>query len=85
MNLKDYIGKPTGAGRVHIERGAVSRFAAAVTDESAVYSDLDAATDAGFDAPPGRSSSSTSPGARRPPRPSSARSHARADSSASCG
>lgn len=52
MDLQSYIGKPTGAGRVHIERGAVSRFAAAVTDESAVYSDLGAARDAGFNAPP---------------------------------
>ncbi len=52
MNLQDYIGKPTGAGRVHIERGAVARFAAAVTDESDVYRDLNAARDAGFDAPP---------------------------------
>lgn len=52
MDLQGYIGKPTGAGRVHIERGSVSRFAAAVTDESPVYSDLEAAQEAGFDAPP---------------------------------
>lgn len=52
MELKDYIGKPTGAGRVHVERGAVSRFAAAVTDGNPVYADLDAAQKAGFEAPP---------------------------------
>lgn len=52
MDLKDYIGKPTGAGRVHVERGSVSRFAAAVTDDNPVYSDLRAAQAAGFDAPP---------------------------------
>ena len=52
MDLQSYIGKPTGAGRLHVERGAVARFAAAVTDDNAVYSDLSAAQAAGFDAPP---------------------------------
>lgn len=52
MELKDYIGKPTGAGRVHVERGAVRRFATAVTDENPVYHDLGAARAAGFEAPP---------------------------------
>lgn len=52
MNLQDYIGKPTGAGRVQLERGSVARFAAAVTDDNPVYRDLRAARDAGFDAPP---------------------------------
>lgn len=52
MDLKSYIGKPTGAGTVHIERGSVSRFAQAVTDSSPVYSDLAAAQAAGFTAPP---------------------------------
>ncbi|MEZ5502303.1 MAG: MaoC family dehydratase N-terminal domain-containing protein [Halioglobus sp.] len=52
MELKDYIGKPTGAGTVHVERGSVSRFAHAVTDPNPVYHDLRAAHAAGLDAPP---------------------------------
>ena len=52
MDLSSYIGKPTGAGTVHVERGAVSRFATAVTDENPVFHDLKAAKDAGFNAPP---------------------------------
>jgi acyl dehydratase len=52
MDLKNYIGKPTGAGTVHVERGSVSRFAHAVTDANPVYHDLRAAQAAGFDAPP---------------------------------
>jgi acyl dehydratase len=52
MDLTSYIGKPTGAGTVHVERGAVSRFATAVTDENPVYHDLPAAREAGFNAPP---------------------------------
>jgi acyl dehydratase len=52
MELKDYIGKPTGAGTIHVERGSVSRFAYGVTDANPVYHDLSAARDAGFDAPP---------------------------------
>jgi acyl dehydratase len=52
MNLKEYIGKSTGAGTIHVERGAVSRFAHAVTDANPVYHDLRAAQAAGFDAPP---------------------------------
>jgi len=52
MDLKSYIGKPTGAGVVHVERGALSRFARAVTDENPVYHDLNAARAAGFTAPP---------------------------------
>lgn len=52
MSLEDYIGKPTGAGTIHIERGSVSRFAAACTDDNPVYHDLNAAKEAGFDAPP---------------------------------
>ena len=47
MDLEDFIGKPTGAGRVHVERGSVSRFAAAVTDDNPVYKDLKAAQAAG--------------------------------------
>jgi len=52
MDLKSYIGKPTGAGTVHVERGAVSRFATAVTDANPVYHDLNAAREAGFTSPP---------------------------------
>ncbi len=52
MELNDYIGKPTGAGTIHLERGAVSRFATAVTDDNPVYHDLAAARAAGLDAPP---------------------------------
>ena len=52
MDLQSYIGKPTGAGTVHTERGSVSRFAQALTDDNPLYSDLQAARAAGFDAPP---------------------------------
>lgn len=52
MELKDYIGKPTGAGTIHVERGAVSRFALGVTDTNPVYHDLRAAQEAGFASPP---------------------------------
>lgn len=52
MDLKSYIGKPTGAGTVHVERGSVSRFATAVTDKNPVYHDLSAAKEAGFNTPP---------------------------------
>lgn len=52
MDVKSYIGKPTGAGTVHVERGSVSRFAHGVTDANPVYHDLGAAQAAGFDAPP---------------------------------
>jgi len=46
------VGLPTGAATIHIERGPVSRFAQAVTDQNPVYSDLAAARDAGFDSIP---------------------------------
>jgi len=52
MELKDYIGLPTGAGTVHLERGSVARFAQAVTDQNTVYQDATAAQAQGFDAPP---------------------------------
>jgi len=52
VEIKDYIGRPTGAGKVHVERGAVARFAAAVTDENPLYHNLEAAQAAGLDAPP---------------------------------
>ncbi len=46
------IGKPTGAWKVTVERGPVSKFAAAVCDNNAVYRDPGAARDAGFAAIP---------------------------------
>lgn len=52
MNLQEYIGKPTGAGTIHVERGSVSRFAHALTDANPVYHDLTAAKAEGFKAPP---------------------------------
>ena len=52
MDLQAYIGKPTGAGTIHVERGSVSRFAHGVTDFNPVYHDLTEARDAGFGAPP---------------------------------
>ncbi len=52
MDIKEYIGKSTGAVRAHVERGSVSRFAHALTDSNPVYHDLGAAQEAGFDAPP---------------------------------
>ena len=51
----EVIGRPTSRGTIAIERGPVSNFAAAVKDESAVYSSKEAAQEAGFDdipAPP---------------------------------
>ncbi|MFT4521016.1 MAG: acyl dehydratase [Halioglobus sp.] len=51
MNLPDCIGKTTGRGVIHVQRGAVSRFAQGVTDGNPVYHDASAAADAGFDAP----------------------------------
>jgi acyl dehydratase len=52
MELKKYIGKPTGAGTIHVERCAVSLFANGLTDHNPVYHDLRAAQKAGFEAPP---------------------------------
>jgi acyl dehydratase len=52
MDLKSFIGKVTGAGTFHVERGSVSRFAHGVTDPNPVYHDLAAAQAAGFNAPP---------------------------------
>lgn len=49
MDLNAYIGTPTGAGHIHLERGAVSRFAHAVTDANPVYHNRRAAQAAGFD------------------------------------
>lgn len=52
MSLDEYIGAPTGAATIHIERGSVSRFADALTDSNPVYNDLNVAREAGFNAPP---------------------------------
>ena len=52
MELESYIGKPTGAGTIHVERGSVSRFAHGVTDANPVYHNLDAAKEEGFTTPP---------------------------------
>lgn len=54
MGLKreDVVGKPTGAATVHVERGPVSKFAAAVTDKNPIYKSLDAAQEAGFESIP---------------------------------
>lgn len=48
----DVVGRPTVAATVHVERGAVQNFALAVTDDNPVYTDLEAARAAGFDAIP---------------------------------
>ena len=46
------IGKPTPGSRVVLERGPVSYFARALTDENPIYSDDAAAKAAGFDGIP---------------------------------
>ena len=51
----DVIGRPTSRGTIAIERGPVSNFAAAVKDDNPIYSNREAAREAGFDdipAPP---------------------------------
>ena len=45
---KSVIGKATGAWKVTVERGPVSKFAASFDDTNRVYRDAGAATDAGF-------------------------------------
>lgn len=52
MSHEEYIGKPTGAATIHVERGAVSRFASSLTDTNPVYHDLRAAKAAGFESCP---------------------------------
>ena len=52
MELKDYIGKHTGAGTIHLERGSLSRFAHEVTENNPVYHDLNAAKGSGFSSTP---------------------------------
>ena len=49
MSFEEYKGAPMSAHAIHVERGSVSRFAAAVTDTNPVYHDLRAAKAAGFD------------------------------------
>jgi acyl dehydratase len=46
------VGRPVAATTVHVERGPLTNFAAAVTDGNPVYRDLAAAQAAGFDAIP---------------------------------
>ena len=47
--LRDtYVGRPTGAATVTIERGPVTKFAEAIGNDDPVYRDLDAARAAGF-------------------------------------
>ena len=52
LSKNDVVGLVTGAATIHIERGPVSRFAHAVTDQNPVYRDMAAAADAGFDTLP---------------------------------
>ena len=52
---KSLIGTPTGKSKIRIERGPVSNFAKAVTDENPIYQSPEAAKGAGFEdipAPP---------------------------------
>jgi acyl dehydratase len=52
---KSLIGTPTGRSKIAVERGPVSNFAKAVTDDNPIYQSPAAAKDAGFDnipAPP---------------------------------
>jgi acyl dehydratase len=52
---KSLIGTPTGRSKITVERGPVSNFAKAVTDENPIYQDPDKAREAGFEnipAPP---------------------------------
>jgi acyl dehydratase len=46
------VGRPVGAATIHVERGPVTNFARAVTDNNPVYRDAGAAAEAGFDAIP---------------------------------
>jgi acyl dehydratase len=54
-DFSEYIGRPTGASRIVVERGPIAAFARAITDDDPVYQDADAAREAGFEnvpAPP---------------------------------
>jgi len=48
----DVVGRPTGAAKVVVERGPVSKFADAVHNDSPIYQDAAAAKAAGFTAIP---------------------------------
>ncbi len=48
LDLESWIGRPTGAGVVHVERAVVSNFAASVLDDRPLYRNREAALAAGF-------------------------------------
>ena len=48
LDFDRYIGQPTSAGLVTVERATVSAFAASVLDDDPVYRDRDVARAAGF-------------------------------------
>lgn len=55
IDFDSYIGRPTGAGVVTVERATITSFARSVLDDNPVYRNRDAAVAAGFDdipAPP---------------------------------
>jgi acyl dehydratase len=52
IDKAEVVGKPTGAATIHVERGPVSNFAQAVTDDNPIYRSLDAARAAGFESIP---------------------------------
>jgi acyl dehydratase len=52
IDLDSYIGRPTAAGRITVERAPVAAFAAAVKDDKALYRDAEAAAAAGFEGIP---------------------------------
>ncbi len=55
LDFDSYIGQPTSAGVVTVERATVTAFAASVLDDNPVYRNREVATAAGFDdipAPP---------------------------------
>jgi acyl dehydratase len=52
LRREEVVGRPTGAATIHIERGPVSQFAAAVTEKDPVYRNIEAARAAGFDSIP---------------------------------
>lgn len=52
IDFESYIGRPTGASVITVERAPVSAFARSVKDGKALYRDADAARAAGFDGIP---------------------------------
>jgi acyl dehydratase len=52
LSRDDVVGRATGAATLHVERGPVTKFAAAVMDRNPVYRSLEAARAAGFDSIP---------------------------------